>query len=343
MIFKVYDSDREYLGIIEPINPKVEISLEAGSKSLSFALPLVKENIEMINEEGYIETSDYFYVIKEIEMDQASQFMVYCKPDIEDLTGTVLHVFDAIDSTCNECITQAIQQENLNWRLQFNVNYPNRVQYALSKVTVLECLNQIKYDFELEYWFDTKQKRIDVYAAGGMGKKSGNVLMHELRLAALSHRGETYDFATILYPYGKKGLSIRDINNNKDYIVNHDYSDKDITAYYFNEDIEYAEELKREAEAYLKRISAPVSTFRVKTTVLPPDLSIGDTIYVIDKLKRKKTTKRVVKMTKYLTQPEKDTVELDNEVQNISKMFYQFQDDYRKNIRYIKENISSLE
>lgn len=344
MLLKVFDTDYNYIGkLTEVIDPKVEISLETGTQSLSFSLPLTPEYIEMINEEGYIEAPDYNYIIKEIEMNDSTQFSVYCKPNIEDLTGAVLLVYDVIDKTPNECLTKIIEQEDIPWELQFNVNYPNKVQYALSKKTALEILNQIKEDFELEYWFDTKNKIINVYAAGGIGTEKGVVLMNELRLYALNHRGETYDFATILYPYGKNGLSISDINNGKPYIENYEYCNKKIKALYCNEDIEYADDLKRIAENYLQKISAPITTFRIEVTHLPPNLSIGDTIYVIDKLKRKKATKRVVKIVHFLDKPEKDLVELDNEVQNISKMFYQFQDEYRKNIRYIKENISSLQ
>lgn len=344
MFLKVYDIDHNNLGLIEePIDLKVETSLETGTQTLSFSLPLNKHNIEIINEEGYIETSDYNYIIKEVEMKNKTIFTIYCKPNIEELTGTVLSVFDAIDLTPNECLTKIINDSQLSWELQFNVNYPNKVQYALAKKTVLECLNQIKEDFDLEFWFDTKNKRIEVYEAGGIGKKKGNILMNELRLASLSYDGQTYDFATVLYPYGKNGLSIRDINNNKEYIENFDYCNKRVIAYYFNEDIEYAEDLKRIAESYLRQISTPVTTYRVEVTHLPPNLAIGDTLYVIDNIKKKKTTKRVVKIVHYPNQPEKDTIELDNEVQNISKMFYQFQDEYRKKIRYIQQNISSLE
>lgn len=344
MILKVYDTDHEYIGkLTDVVNPKVEISLETGSQSLSFSLPLTPEYIELVSEEYYIESSDYNYIVKEINMDNNTQFSVYCKPDIEDFTGTLLAVYDVIDKTANECINTIIEQGSIPWSVDFNINYPNRVQYALNKKTALECLERIKSDFELEYWFDTKAKKLSVYAAGDIGSAKGTMLMNELRLYALNHRGETYDFATILYPYGKNGLSIRDINNGHEYIENFDYCNKRVKAYYFNEDIEYADDLKRIAEGYLRKISSPITTLRIEVTHLPPNLSIGDTIYVIDKLKRKKATKRVVKIVHYLDTPEKDTVELDNEVQNISKMFYQFQDEYRKSIRYIKENISSLQ
>lgn len=344
MILKVYDTSHKYLGLIDnPISLKIETSLKTGTKTLSFSLPLVKEMIEIINTEGYIETVDYSYIIKEIEMKNKTTFNVYCQPNIEELTGSILPVFDVHDVTPSECINEALIQGNTGWTTNFHVNYPNIVQYVLRKVTVLECLNKIKEDFEYEYLFDTKNKRIEVYAAGGIGTKKGNMLMNELRLASLSFRGETYDFATVLYPYGKKGITIKDVNNNKEYLENHTYCDKDIVAYFIDESIEYADDLKKIATDYLKQISTPIETFRVQTTHLPPNLTIGDTIYVIDNIKRKKTIKRVVKITQYPNQPEKDTIELDNEVENISKMFYQFQDSYRKKIRYIEQNISELQ
>lgn len=342
MLFKVYDTDYEYVGTIDkPFNVKVETSLKTGTKSLSFDLPLTKTNIELITEEGYIETKDYNYIIKEIEMKKNNLFSVYCKPNIEDLTGVFVPVYDIFDSTPNQCITKII--ELTSWTVNFNINYPNKVQYAIDKRTAWELLEQIKTDFEFEYWFDTKAKKLEVYAAAGIGDRKGNVLMNELRLAALDYRSQTYDFATVLYPYGKKGLSISDVNNGKPYIENYEYCNKKIAAYYIDEDIEYADDLKRIAESYLRIISTPVMVYRAHTTHLPANLQIGDSIYIIDNIKKKKIKKRVVKITQYLDQPEKDTIELDNEVENISKLFYQFQDEYRKKIRYITKNISELQ
>lgn len=346
-MIKVYDTTHSFVDIIQSKDigdyEKVE-SLGDGFKTISFTLPTVKKYFELINEEYYLETKDYEYVVKTITLQKDKDKMtIFGRANIEELESTVLDIFDAIDLTPNECLTKIIEQEHLSWELQFNVNYRNKIQYALSKKTVLECLNQVKEDFNLEFWFNTKNKIIEVYAAGGKGKNRGSALMNELRLASLYLTSDTSDFATVLYPYGFKGLSIKDINNNKEYIENYDYCNKKIVGYYFDDDCEYAEVLKNKAEQELLKRSAPVIECKITASALPKDIEIGDSIYIIDKLKRQKMNKRAVRIVRHPYEPEKDTIELDNPVSSFEEDMRRFKTDYDKQIHYIKDNIAQLQ
>jgi len=345
-MIKIYDTNHSFVDMIykEDIsNYYVEWSLEDGLRTISFSLPIVDRYLTNINEEYYIETEDYEYIVKRIVLQEDDPHMIIQGiGNIEELTGTVLEVLDAFDITVNECLTKIVTLKGLSWELQFNVNYANKVQYALSKKTVLECLNQVKEDYALEFWFNTKDKIIEVYAAGGMGRNKGSALMNELRLASLYHSGNTSDFVTVLYPYGYNGLSIKDINNGKEFIENYDYCDKRIVGYYFADDIKYAEILKMKAEEELAKRSCPYIQAKIRASALPQDIQIGDTIFIIDKLKRKKMTKRVVSIKRFPYEPEKDTIELDNPIIPFTEEMWRFKTDYDKNIHYIKENIAQL-
>ena len=340
-MIKIYDTSYSFVSVVDSYKDMcVKTVLETGTKSLSFKLPMTPEFIGMISEEYYVETADYNYVVKEIIMDTNDFFTVYCNANLEDFKGNILPTFDALDISVESCIKKIIDELQLPWAVVMYSSLKDKVEYKLKQVTVYECLQQVKEDYGLEYWFDTKNKKLRVYDA--IGNDKGMCFMNELRLKSLSRQGQSYDFATVLYPIGKDGLTIEDVNNGKQYIENHDYSQKKITAYYENEDIEYAEDLKRKAEEYLAVISSPVVSYKVELSSLPPGINIGDNIILIDNIKKIRQKQRVVKIINYPDSPEKDTVELSNEVVDFAKTFVKFNSEYRKTIKYVKQNLTEL-
>jgi hypothetical protein len=52
---------------------------------------------EYIQEENYVETPDYSYVIKELIMDENDFITVHCGPDIEEVKGRLFPHFDCYE------------------------------------------------------------------------------------------------------------------------------------------------------------------------------------------------------------------------------------------------------
>ena len=52
-----------------------------------------------------------------------------------------------------------------------------------------------------------------------MGQSLGVFYSNELRLKEVKKYSNTYDYATVLYPFGKDGLTIANVNNGKTYLV----------------------------------------------------------------------------------------------------------------------------
>jgi phage minor structural protein len=88
-----------------------------------------------------------------------------------------------------------------------------------------------------------------------MGINLGAYYSNELKLKNLNKQSSTYDYATVLFPIGKDGLTIANINNGKSYIENFTYTDKYIEKIWINEDYDVAERLKAAAEIYLDSIA----------------------------------------------------------------------------------------
>lgn len=338
-MLRIYDTEHNFLKLIDRCkNPYVTSTLETGLKELVFGLPLTDEYLSLAAEENYVETDDYSYVVKEINMSKNDYIYFYCDANIEDLQFNLISVFDAFDISVQQAMTKAI--ENTGWKLEYNSNTATTVEYKLAQTTPYELLKQIKEDYDLEIFYDTKEKVVKVYDY--MGGDKGSYFSNELKLKLLNRQGQSYDFATVLYPIGKDGITIGTINNGLNLLENYSYCNKYIPRYWVQDDIEYPEQLKMAAEAYLSYVSSPIVSYSVELSALPAGTALGDNIIIVDKIKRNKQRQRVVKIINYPFAPEKDKVELSNQIVNFADTFVKYNSDYNKQIEYIKKNLTTL-
>ena len=172
-----------------------------------------------------------------------------------------------------------------------------------------------------------------------MGAARGTYFSNELNLKLLKKQGQSYEFATVLYPIGKDGLTIGVINNGINFIENYDYCNKYIPKYWHQDDIEHAEELLIAARAHLAKISAPITSYGLQLSELPPETALGDTIILVDKIKKIKQKQRVVKIVRYPFNPEKDKLELSNQIVNFANVFTKNNNELIHQITQIKKNL----
>lgn len=338
-MLKIYDTDFNFKILIDKCKDAcVTTVLSTGLQTLSFKLPQTDKYLALIAEEYYVETADAVYVIKEINMDKNNFISVYCNANIEELRHTLLNVFDAFDINIEQCFSKIIK--DTNWTLKYNSALLTVVEYKEANITCYDMIKKVVEDYNLEIFFDTKHKVIEVYDY--MGKDLGTFFSNELNLKILNRQGQSYDFATVLYPIGKDGLTIADVNNGNDFIENFSYCNKYLPKYWIQDDIEHAEQLKMAATAYLSYISSPIVSYKLELSKLPPETAIGDNIILIDKLKRIKQRQRVVKTIHYPFSPEKDKIEISNQIVNFANIFTKFNSDYDKQIAYIKRNLATL-
>ena len=338
-MFKIYDSNNNFLKLIEVAKgTHIDETLGTGLKYLSLKLPLTQENMKVINYQGYIETSTDRFIIKEINYKYNVTFDVYCKPDIEELKYTLVPIFDVIDINIQTAFQRVIG--GTTWTLEYNSNLSDAVEYKLTNSTVYDIIKQIQSDFNLDIIYDTKNKIVKVYTKVGTDK--GAYLSNELRMRTLQQQGQTFDYCTVLYPIGKDGLTISSINNGSPYIENYQYTNKYLPQFWIQDDIEHAQQLKMKAELYLSTHSAPIVGYSVRLSELPPGISIGDEITLVDKIKKIKQKQRVRKIVRYPFEPQKDKVEISNRLVNFADIMTHYNTNYDKQIAYIKNNIKEL-
>lgn len=339
-MLKVYNTRREYIGLIDTYkNLYATELLNTGLKSLCFKAPCLEEYYEMLQEEHFIYTKDYNYVIKEVNYEGNEFFTIYATADIEEISGSIFMHFDCFERNLENAYKYCLGRTD--WEVRYTSQRKTIVTYQLPYVTALDMLYQIAGDYQQELWFDTKNKILWVYEK--MGKSLGAYYSNELRLKTLKKQSSTYDFATVLYPVGKDGLTIRDINNGHEFIDNYTYSDKYIEKIWINEDYDVAEKLKAAAEIYLDSIAQPKASYKLALSDIGPNVQLGDEILLVDKIKRIKQKQRVVKIIRYEEEPEKSQIELSNLQEDFARNFVKQQKRIEKQLAYVRQQLAELQ
>lgn len=341
-MLKIYDTNYDYVSTVDIAKDLcITSTLKDGFNTLSFKLPLTDEYLAIIGEEYFVEVDNYSYVVKEINLSTNDFMQIFCNPNIDELRYNLVSVFDVIDINIEQAIEKLFTQSHCGWTLEYNSTlHQDRVEYKLATMSPYEILLKIKEDFSLEYWFDTKNKILKVFDYIGANK--GTYFSNDKRLKLLSKQSNSYDFITVIYPIGKNNIMIGPVNNNSNILENYQYCDKYKPIYWIQEDIEFMDQLKMAAQAYLDYYSMPITSYALDLSTLPPETKIGDNIILVDKIKRTKQKQRVVKIVRYPNSPERDKVELSNQIVNFAQTFTSFNSDYKKQIAYIKKNLATL-
>ena len=339
-MLRIYDSNYEFLKLLPSCrNIYTTEMLSTGLKTLCFQVPCQDEYLELIQEENYVETKDYVYVIKELVLEDNDFITVYCQPNIEELTGRPFDHFDCFEKNLPQAYNYCLSKAG-DWRVDYQSKKLDMVSYQLPRTTGYDMIELIASDWGHELWFDTKNKILTVY--DNMGKAFGTLYSNELKIRQLSKQSSSYDYLTVLRPIGKNGLTIATINNGRDTLENFEYSNKHIEKYFIDEDIEVAEILKQKAEKFLNENCMPKASYKLQLSDLHKDTGLGDVIMLVDKLKRIKQKQRVVKIVRYTQEPERDSVEISNLQVDFARQFVKEQKTMRKEIDELKKRMRDI-
>jgi phage minor structural protein len=340
-MMKIYDSARKFLALLDGAcrNVYTTETLSTGYKTLCFQVPCLPEYLNLIQEENYVGTEDYTYVIKEILLEGNDFLTVYANADVEDLDGTVFNIFDCFEKSVEQSYLYCLEPVN-NWSLQYESKNQSLFTLQTAQVSSLEMIREIAKLNGQELWFDTKRRVVIVYDK--MGVVGSTYYSNELRLKQLRKQSSTYDYATILIPIGKDGLRISSVNNGKDYLENFTYSDKYIQKFWVNEDYTVPELLMGAGQDYLDSIAMPRASYKLELAELGDTIGLGDVVMIVDAIKRVKQEQRAVKIVRYPYEPERDSVELSNLQVDFARTFIEDQKVLQKEIAYLKKVIAEM-
>lgn len=339
-MIKVYNSNHNFLTLLDATLKNIYTvdTLSTGQRTLYFEVPCLEANLDYLVEENYVETDEYNYIIKEIRMDNNKFFKVYCSADIEQIKGRVFLYFDCFDKNLEQGYQYCLN--GTDWSVVYHSQDKTLITYQEPNICAYDMIHRIADDYGQEVWFDTKNKQLHIYTK--MGSNLGVYYSNELRLKQLKKNSNTYDYATVLYPFGKDGLTISNVNNGLNYLENFSYTNKYIAKIWVDETIDVPEILKKEATNYLNTIAQPQASYKLLVSELGDTVGIGDEIILVDKLKKIKQTQRVLKITRYPKEPEKSSLEISNLTSSFYDLFLRGQKRTDNNIRYVRSLLEEM-
>lgn len=340
-MFKIYDKNHNFLKMLGDgcRNIYTTETISTGFRTLCFDVPCQEEYINLIDEENYVETADYNYIIKEILADKNDFITVKCGPDIEEIQGTIFMIFDCFDKNLAQAYEYCLSATG--WTVDYQSKDKSVVVYQEANTNAYDMINKIAEEYRQERWFDTKNKVLHIYDRMGSTDPTA-YYSNELKLIKLNKQSSTYNYATVLYPIGKDGLTISSVNNNKPYLENFNYSNKYIEKIWINEDYDIPEELMRAGQQFLDSIAEPKASYKIKLNDLGGDAGLGDNILIIDNIKKIKQKQRIVKIVRYPKAPENDSIELSNQQVDFATDFIKGQRKIQQDIDYIKNILKNL-
>lgn len=306
----------------------IENSIELNDKTLTFSVPY--RNVRSaIAVEGYIETKDDRFVVKEIEKSSEGTATITAQLDLESLEGKPFRAFKSEEQTIKATLQLAFA--GTGWTVG-ECRILKKRTLSMANVSALDVLKQALKTYRAEIKIDSKKQSIDIYPEVGSDK--GVYFSDQLNLRKLTVQYSTYDFYTEIEPYGKDGLTIETVNSGKTYLENHQYSSKKKRCIWKDERYTTADSLKEDAAAKLADMSKPYVSYSADIMDLSRNsqkysilqYEIGDTVTLIDHVTGEKEKQRIVSMKIYPEAPEKNSCTLANKVLTFDELAQKYED-----------------
>lgn len=315
-MYWLYSKQHERVALLkETSEEKIVSTLASGDKELSFKYRKDGKHWSQIECEGYIRTPDDEYVIKDVESGTTSDTYT-CTLNLEELEGkTFEDGFKSVFKTFVQCME--IVLEGTGWTVAYCDVSKRRTIRKDAGADALSIISQCISTYKIEVRYDTINKTISAYEH--IGSDRGRYFMESLNLRTLTVGRNTYDFFTELVPIGKDGLTVESVNDGKKYISNYTYCTKRKRTTWIDRRYTDASSLLEDATYKLDEMARPYTTYEADVTDLAKqskvyrdvlDYSLGDTLTLVSKTEQVREKQRIVKMTEYPRNPEKNTCEL---------------------------------
>lgn len=296
---------------------------------LSFLYPISDSIHDSILEECYIRTKDNEYTVKEINNSDENYDEYVCKVNIEDISGKDISHYETVEQTCFDSTSLALV--GTGWAIG-SCDITKKRTVRKNNCTAYDVLQEIQSAYGCEMSFDAVNKKVYIYQQ--MGSDKGAYFSDQLNLKSVNQQRNSYDYVTRLIPLGKDGLNITSVNGGKNYIENFQYSSKVIAEYWEDNRYTVAKDLLEDAITRLDYLSKPLKSYSADVYDLAKisklysilDYSLGDTITLLSKNRSIKEKQRIVRLTEYPEEPEKNTVEIANKIVSVDALIVRFQD-----------------
>ena len=282
---------------------------------LSFEIP--KWHLKFFELEGYIETKEQNFVIKEIA-ERSDCYEITCFQDIE-----VFQIFHkqktyatkSVDFMLNDLLPSG-------WQLINKADARKRTVTG-NDIDGYELIQKIVKTFEVEIVFDNKKKTLTV--GNELMQDVGTYFTKELNLQEIFLTSESHELITRIIPIGNDNLGIESVNNGKNYIENTTNSKKIKTLYWEDNRYTNVQSLFEDAKKKLDQLSKFKRTYETKVIDLSQTLQykflkadIGDKVTLINNDTKIKEKFRITKLKKYLKNTLQNEITLGNKIDDLT-------------------------
>ena len=325
MLLELYDkSHKKLANLTGTKSPHIQRTLEYGDETLDFYYPASGPWLGQIAAECYVRTDRQEYVVKAVEKSTASAWRkISCALNIEELEGTPFQDFETVEQTVKAAAEFAL--EGTGWTVETDTDITKkRTIRKEDDTTAWEVVKQIVSTYRVELEIDAVNKRLLFHTR--RGRDRGAYFIERLNLRGLGVKTSSYGFYTRLIPIGKDGLQLW--QDGKNYIDNHQYSDKTITAIWRDERYTVTAALLEDAQARLAEASAPARAYTAELIDLAAQsdkynalaYDLGDAVLLVSEKTDEREKQRIVKLDEYPDDPLANKAELSNVKQTFAQL-----------------------
>lgn len=328
MVIKIYSNNSVF--VFKDIDTTFfQTHSYGGMKYLQFDVSIKHSLYKYLVEETRLEYDNQYYLIKGINERKSAGI---CTLNAElDLTGLENKVYLSKTWTTESFISFTSDiLTGTGWTIANAELIGKRTTTEAKDETPRQllnrCSNTTSYGACFDY--DTKNKVITCIKPENNTTPSGAYFTDELNLTELTLKGSSTSLVTRLYPVGKDGLTIRSVNNNREYIEDHTYTDKIVCAVWRDERYTVAQSLKDDAVVKLAALAKPERSYTCRVvnlaktnpeiygTILP--IALYDIITLVDRNRGSRIDHRIVELREYPADHTLDTVTLSTVAGRIS-------------------------
>lgn len=276
-----------------------------GDDMLKFELSTSNKACSHLTEEVRITDGNNRYTVKKI--DEHGGYVNYeCPIDLDDWCEHFWKEYRITDSTLKQVFNQI---KPSGWTIHGAETITKRATIessegkGLEKVVAKDILSKASEAYGVVFNFDIRQKVVKVINPYEY-TSSGDFLTDELNLKSVGYNGNTTDFATRLYAYGKKDndgspLTFAKINGGKEYIDNNQYSNRIISVGWSDERYTVPEHLLEAATKKLDELSYPVRSYECDVRNFDENMYMYKVVTLVDRTRRTRTEHRVINFKEY--------------------------------------------
>lgn len=280
-----------------------------GADQLSFEVNKTDVGFRYIYEEVKVECFSNRFIIKKIE-EQSDFVVVTCELDYDDWLDTIYIDYRQTNITLpNAILTILPTNWSVSYGLGVDITMRTTVEYqdgvAFRATNAKTILSAIASAYGVVFNFDTINKALYVINMSSF-YESGDYFIEDLNMSNLKFTGDSSEFVTRLYVYGKKDettgqyLTIASINDGKEYLDDNTYSDKIIVDSVVDERYTVVENLKAYGESVLAERCIPKRSYTFDAKNIDGTMYLYKVVTIVDSAKGLRLNHQCVKHVEYI-------------------------------------------